>query len=422
MYRLVTATDSSPCSPTMTMPEIPQELLDDIVCELDDLDSLKACSLAGSILRYPCQRVLLRSLTVMGLQRTLSNPKGYAAAARLLRESPHIAGYVSRLKISLGRPPPDSDFNDLYAVLARLRNVQRCSVRDSRTGGRWQKNFLPPELVSALVEFFSRQPLLHLEFLRLEGLPPILFLGVTPSLLFDDVSTPGQLEFSPPAHRCNLEQLVLTDIRTRSEHVYDLLALPQLRSWTAARLRRLSIDPQFTLCPTLVSAAASTLEYICFECTEPYPAQLATIPLPPLPALRIVHFFFGSRINPISCLLDVISQYILAPGATPALRDVVITYRILAWDPPVPEPNSLAALDAALATHPRAPPILWRFNFVYSGGARHCTAFKDVLKAGLPKMQESARLMFEDYTDKESLVYTDKKFVGDNWRFLTLRR
>jgi hypothetical protein len=42
----------------------PQELLDAVVAELEDVESLKSCSLAGSPLRSPSQRKLMRSLTL----------------------------------------------------------------------------------------------------------------------------------------------------------------------------------------------------------------------------------------------------------------------------------------------------------------------------------------------------------------------
>ncbi|KAJ6567910.1 hypothetical protein DFH09DRAFT_1278078 [Mycena vulgaris] len=48
----------------ITMPLLPQELIDLIVAEVKDIPSLKECSLVESMFRPPSQRILLRSLTL----------------------------------------------------------------------------------------------------------------------------------------------------------------------------------------------------------------------------------------------------------------------------------------------------------------------------------------------------------------------
>ncbi|KAJ7877778.1 hypothetical protein B0H13DRAFT_2346940 [Mycena leptocephala] len=57
---------------------LPQELLDAIVNEVHDMETLKNCPLAGYTLREPRRQ-------------------NYAAACKLLEESPHIAHYITRL-------------------------------------------------------------------------------------------------------------------------------------------------------------------------------------------------------------------------------------------------------------------------------------------------------------------------------------
>jgi hypothetical protein len=133
----------------------------------------------------------------------------------------------------------------------------------------------------------------------------------------------------------------------------------------------------------------------------PVPDGLLTDPLPPLPKLLVIHFFFYLSQDTIYLLLHILSQHILDPNASPALCDVVLTYGLVHRENqlPIPDPLSLVALDEALAAHPGAPSILWRFNFKLDDGERHCTELKDVLTAWMPMMQESTRLLFEDYTD-----------------------
>jgi hypothetical protein len=80
-----------------------------------------------------------------------------------------------------------------------------------------------------LLEFFSRQPLGHLEYSRLGEIPPALFLGVALSLEFCDVSIPRKPRVTLSARRCDFKQLILT---VASEDVYKLLARPEFRSRT----------------------------------------------------------------------------------------------------------------------------------------------------------------------------------------------
>ncbi|KAJ7269096.1 hypothetical protein C8J57DRAFT_1509305 [Mycena rebaudengoi] len=94
-------------------------------------------------------------------------------------------------------------------------------------------------------------------------------------------------------------------------------------------------------------------------------------------------------------------DHILDPDASPALCGVVLTCGLVHRENQLttPDPLSLVALDEALAAHPGAPSILWRLNFKLNDGERHGTELKDVLTAWMPMMQESERLLFEDYTD-----------------------
>ncbi|KAF7340960.1 hypothetical protein MSAN_02081300 [Mycena sanguinolenta] len=96
---------------------LPQELVQAIVQEIDDISSLKSCSLTGSIFRDASQRILLHSLT---LERDVQ------PAYTLLTESPRIASYITHLSITLERVDVDNDSlrQSLQYILAKLVNRQ----------------------------------------------------------------------------------------------------------------------------------------------------------------------------------------------------------------------------------------------------------------------------------------------------------
>ncbi|KAJ7120717.1 hypothetical protein C8R43DRAFT_1241558 [Mycena crocata] len=216
------------------MSEIPQELLDGIISQLDsdDLDSPKACSLAGSVLRYSSQRILFRSFT-LGTPNSKSSTRSCAAACTLFVESPHIAPHVRRLTILLNLR--FLDLENLDRALGSFTSVRHCFV-DGKS--RFDSATFPHRLTLILVDFLTTQPLRHLEFLRLSRIPPAVVLGGAPSLQFYDVSISKDMFSALPAQKYPLQQLVL---EIASKDVCDFLVQRQLKPHIAA-LRRLSLS------------------------------------------------------------------------------------------------------------------------------------------------------------------------------------
>ncbi|KAJ7072935.1 hypothetical protein C8F01DRAFT_266283 [Mycena amicta] len=142
-------------------PELPQELLDEIVARVDETRALKACSLSAPQLRAPSQRVLLSSLTV-----TPTNAE--RCRAFLIEESPHVASYITSIRI----PVVDSSYPTLVRecivqILDCLTSVQRCAISPRPRGELWELG-LEPSYEKSLVAFLQRQPLrkLHVERIR----------------------------------------------------------------------------------------------------------------------------------------------------------------------------------------------------------------------------------------------------------------
>ncbi|KAJ7134053.1 hypothetical protein C8R43DRAFT_956361 [Mycena crocata] len=370
----------------MTPPILPQELLEGIISEVDDFDSLKACSLAASRLTERSQRILLRSLTLSGW----SNPPNYIAAWNLLEESPHIAPYITHLKIL----PRElfADFESLERVLAKLAHVQHCDLDGRHRTFRWRN--VTPRLISTFIDFFARQPLRHLRLTRMEGISHTIFLGAAPSLCFFVVSVANAEDVivDHPPFETTLNQLV---VDVGSDDIPHLLTRPQLVPYTVS-LGRLSIDPvpsrnfvrfSYPLAPPINGSK--------YTSSPPPPSSSA------LPNLRTAEFVIHAfHQDPIPWMLTTTSACILAPHASPALVEVVFTYLAVVWQherPPELDPMALPTLDAALVGHPAAPRILWRrFNSNMDNGMGQSVAFMKLLQGGLPRTREAGRLMFEE--------------------------
>ncbi|KAJ7045224.1 hypothetical protein C8F04DRAFT_527552 [Mycena alexandri] len=75
---------------------LPQELVDAIICEVDDVPTLKASCLAGSTFRKESQRNLFQSFELNFRRRDRKRLDGLRT---LLGESPHIGSYVVHLTL-----------------------------------------------------------------------------------------------------------------------------------------------------------------------------------------------------------------------------------------------------------------------------------------------------------------------------------
>ncbi|KAJ6493219.1 hypothetical protein C8R45DRAFT_1136244, partial [Mycena sanguinolenta] len=118
-----------------TQGDLPQELVDAILSEVDDLASLKARSLVESRFRVPSQRILLDRITLSGLSKVdQSHLENYGAVRTLLEESPQIATYITTLKLRLHLPSVDMqavDTDSLQRVLRHLVNVRQFTLHGS---------------------------------------------------------------------------------------------------------------------------------------------------------------------------------------------------------------------------------------------------------------------------------------------------
>ncbi|KAJ7676955.1 hypothetical protein DFH06DRAFT_1169409 [Mycena polygramma] len=362
---------------------IPQELVDSIIAELDDLDSLKTCSLAGPMFRDPSQRRLLRCITLTGWPHNDLRNGNCAAARTLFDQSPHLAAYVQDLKILLN---PGPDLDHLQDILLILKNVRRCIVDGHGQQFRW--NNLNPGLAAAFVKFFSRQALQDLRLCRVVITPSASFIWAVPSL---SSYITGATKLNPDLSGTpsTLRDLAL---HFGSQDLCALLASPDFRSHIAG-LRRLSILPRFDDSMALITAAAGTLQHIHFDCDVPTMAM--HMPLPELPALRILEFRISFDTQTLDPLLITLSC-ILESSNSPTFADVVLTFPV--WNyrllQSAARSRYMTVLDAAFVAHPAVPRMRWRASFAEPS---NIDCFTDLVKLGLPALDARGKLVVEEY-------------------------
>ncbi|KAJ7144518.1 hypothetical protein C8R44DRAFT_865429 [Mycena epipterygia] len=373
------------------MPRIPQELLDAVVCELDDSESLKACSLAGSVLRDTSQRILLCSLT-LGPGRW-PNASSYGAACTLLSESSQIAAYITNLNLWL-QAEDEAEVNSLRQVLAKLGNVRRCIV----DGGQAAES---AQHLPTVVEFVSRQVLRELHVHALD-IPPALvlrFVTAAPvvSFFFVNVLATDEAPLLVPSSSHTLHKLLL---EADSQDICDVLAHPQCTSYTT-QLRCLSIRAYYPHAISIIQSAATTLQNIRLDCAGP--AEPWSLPLPALPALHSAELSltFRDRVAPwfsaiVMCLLSA-----------PCLAELTVVFSPIAlgyYRPP--HAALLPGIDDSAAAAPARPRIRWRVDFNIHGSARdvYFTDFVRMLHRGMPRTLASGQLVVEEYVHQPGYV------------------
>ncbi|KAJ6567909.1 hypothetical protein DFH09DRAFT_1080833 [Mycena vulgaris] len=182
---------------------------------------------------------------------------GILASPGLLRESPHIAAYVTDLAIELPTDrTTDAEVKCLQQVLADLIQVRGCEI----TALRW--NRLAPGLCSALIDFISRNPLFSLWIRAIQEILPAVILRLMTAaaplsfFFFDVLPIANPI---PEIPECCSAWLDPVDIRDTSQAISRLLSRPQFAG-CMSKMRSLLIPIQDGM--GLIRAAASTLEYL----------------------------------------------------------------------------------------------------------------------------------------------------------------
>ncbi|KAF7344491.1 hypothetical protein MSAN_01930900 [Mycena sanguinolenta] len=383
-----------------SLPVFPPELVDAIICEIDDLESLKACSLVALSWRSRSQRILFDTLTV-----TVEN---YAALFKLLTESPHIASYITHLILRMMYAAmPVRDIESIPQILDKLHNVRRCML----AGLQSRMHTVPVSVNSQIafpplvLDFLVRQQLRELSFICIHIPASALWylLTTVPKLSFQEsVVLPDIGAAETVVHTPVLRSLVLNSTKDIGQYVVR----PQNMRCLAA-LRHLSLrstDDEWA--GQLIEAICGTLEHIhLYFADSKHPPRN----LPQLPALRTLQLTFSSEVfvtastivivNPevISRTADILSSFIF-PEMLPALAEVKIeqlSVGDIVFNPaPLLLPLS-AVLDAALVAYLTPPSIHWFLDMNDKGII--FARFADTVRRGMPRAYTTGRLVMKTY-------------------------
>ncbi|KAJ7157382.1 hypothetical protein C8R46DRAFT_1114331 [Mycena filopes] len=371
---------------------LPQELVDAIIHEIDDIPTLQATCLVGSTFRRTSQRMLWRSFTL-----NTKDCRSSGAFSAFLDESPHIAGYIHHLNATFAWLEPEETRSFLRS-LSKLEHVYSCRLSHMSLANHYEKSH--SGFLTTFLDILARQPLRELDVNVTGPLPLDVFLRLltmAPVMSCQNVRVKEDASQEQPS--CLLPKLQNLHLGVDTKGIDDILAQPQFGYYTQYLLR-LTLDNRSPNCK-LIFTAASTLQHIAFN----FPGRFSqvTVPtLPPLPTLRSVEFTFSFR------KFVGFSDFILAVmDHSPVLEDLTVTFTRTPRNPdemPDRWAPLLTALDTALAgphTNTR-PSIRWRFDLDLDGedeGSRGpFVEFMSLMQGAMPLAHTDGRLALEAYS------------------------
>ncbi|KAJ7652512.1 hypothetical protein DFH06DRAFT_1134495 [Mycena polygramma] len=354
------------------MATLPQELIDAIVDEVGDNSSLKTCSLVGNAFRQPSQRILLHSLTLGEYD------KPFTVALAFLRESPHIAPYITRLHCTL--PTVDTapgEIQALSAILLILRNVRYCQFRGRRTPALtvnvpqpW--NNIPLSVSAAVLAVIQRG--------SLEFLDVICVFSAAQTLSLRSTSVEGTShEPVLPPPKPVVQNLHLQG----SLDAVNVLLSRQFES-QRANIRKLWWDPVGEHGERLISAVASTIKHIWID----YPGYSPSLPVPALPVLQsaeITAYLDNCDVTPtIEHILSVLKA---APQTLKEISIKCATRGLPSW-------VLLGEIDTLVIESAACPRVRCRVDLRYSE-ALTVAQYAAALQLGMPRLYAEGKLEIE---------------------------
>ncbi|KAJ7670924.1 hypothetical protein DFH06DRAFT_1370238 [Mycena polygramma] len=325
------------------MTTVPQELIDEILYNVDDIEGLKACALVGSSFREPSQRILLHSHTL--IPSRAEQTRDFLA---LLAESPHIAAYLTRFNFRLNFSPDaiSAAFSHLQGTLDRLGNVRHCTI----VGGSWRKPWDDTTRISALIPVKT-------QILPTRGLP----MGSV------------------------LTQLVLDET---TDTICDVLSRPAFAPYMTA-VRKLKMSPVISNDGSILSSVFRTLDHLCIDCTLLIIAGIF-LDLPGLAVLRVIELTMPAYKDSARWLVDTLFPALVS-AQTPALKEIRITYPLGLQQFVIPA-ETLHAIDALMGGFPQLPRLCWHVGFDRADAAA-------LIQQGMPMMHRLGKVFVRGYSD-----------------------
>ncbi|KAJ7686795.1 hypothetical protein B0H17DRAFT_1071141 [Mycena rosella] len=258
------------------MSQLPQELIEAIVEEVEGHSNLTACSLVARAFLRPSQSRLFRT-------KSLRSGAYFAfdQALEVLNRYPHLAVHLRDLTIDI--PNSQSAQAALGAVLRLLPNVERLAVNGNALA--WNGLGVLPALAAAILAVISLPSLERLHLLRIHP-PSSVLLHAASSvrvLSLDRVVLFGGRDPDIPSHSCSnarLEYLILPHCLATPALLRECDFLLDVR-----HLQRLAVHVQpspWDYHRTLIVSSSNHLRHLELDCGD----LSFTLNLPPLPVLQ----------------------------------------------------------------------------------------------------------------------------------------
>ncbi|KAJ7675629.1 hypothetical protein DFH06DRAFT_663422 [Mycena polygramma] len=353
---------------------IPQELIEAILSEVEDMESLKACALVAPNFCVPTQRRLLSSLS-LSLLPVYSHCTPHQACLRL-RESPHVAQYIIQLCVNTDEFSTDA----LEELLGKLTKVRKCTIRNARSYPwshiRWTTlpviHFARTQNLTELHVAYLKDIPSHVLALIVSSAPKVSFYGV-------EISCSESIDWiCTPVDSCRMKQLLISD----SDTVGAALQRPDFAPYIA-NIRRLGVASPH---PTIIGRASNVIEHLHLQ--NPTSMPLLTC----VPRLRSIHITLN--VLSVNSTLHALLFHICA-SCPATLREISLS------GPPfnTQDARRLATLDTLIADCHASPVLRWRINFDHSFAVRdpahQLAQCAERVRVGLPRLAEAGRLVVE---------------------------
>ncbi|KAJ7035180.1 hypothetical protein C8F04DRAFT_1259243 [Mycena alexandri] len=348
------------CAPYRYVPQVPQEIIDHIVDNIEDMASFKACSLVCWAFVPASRTHIFREVAVDILRDA---PRKLHS---MLLRSPQIIRYIKDLTLyRTSGPEWGQPGSPLPAVISMLSHVKRLSIFGC--WGDWTD--IPVPLASALRRVISSGRLERLHFLTCTNVPVAVVqsaLSIPLLSLFHismdprDDPTVLQVPQDPSAASCEYLNLsASSDVASILEH----LRAPG--STYLSNVRRIALNPLMNASKSpqimagLLSAVETTLERLDIQVHQfqfkPFDTsrltRLRTVQLHVVMAelYTLVPDFLPRAISRLRSDNPLIEHLVLVMHL-PAPSYVLLPNGALGAQPPVPTPAAVAVTASKIAT------------------------------------------------------------------------
>ncbi|KAJ7681027.1 hypothetical protein DFH06DRAFT_1465071 [Mycena polygramma] len=261
--------------------QLPQELIEAIVEQVEGKDCLQSCSLTARVFLNASQRCLFRSMSLRW-DIASRNTAAFDRALDFINQLPHLVPYVR--EVTLDIPTQCRDQKTLENILRLLGDIEHLTIHGHCKD--WCR-VIPP-LASTISSVISRPSLQRLNLFSIWHIPPALVFHAVSSVrvlsLYAVSADPGQVVPSDIGANTHLEGLILPSC---------VVVQALLRSYkfllAARNLRHLAVYVHETGHHRALTAASSLhLRDLELECG----AFSIPLDLPHLPALRSLSLSF----------------------------------------------------------------------------------------------------------------------------------